>query len=823
MSRIGSWGGWAHWPLPVLLAALAAWLWPIGPGGKMPVGGDVTSFSIGLMAVLQRAIQGGRLPLWNDLWGFGFPGVAESQMGVFYPPHLMLYGLLPTETAYTGSLVVHTVWGALGVYWASRRFGVSTIGAALGAFAWTTCGFFVIHLPHQWGYTTGAWMPWALGLAYPLAVGKANRRNLLALAAVLAIQTLPGHFQLAFTTQVGVLVLGLWGLVERLEGRRKGVQGMASVLLALAIAALLAAAQLGPTFRLASLADTRRDYEYLSGFAVAPLHLVSFVAPGLFHHSPLWRPLAWDPWHTSPEEHLGYLGLVPLFLALGAIRHGWRRDPAIRALTVLAVVALVLSLGPYAPGFRVLIRLPGFSFFRAPARWTLILCLALALLAGKGFDSLPTWPRPGRSLLRFLGAAIVAPTLVVIGVELAFASTDGPGWPPVVQALEWSMNQLPWSGDPSFREVLRHARRPQVNDDRVPAGLTREGFPMSSASDRNLAHQRFSIYWHEWRETALLLVLLVATLPLTRRRRLWPAALIAITALDLLMLGRHRPIDLAPIQPLTVQSAVLARFASEPRGSRTIDDLRNLPMIAGSAPVAAYRTLDLPSLESLARLASSRTDPDAPWSAAMRASGSAWQLIGPSPRNAPPPAEPSETIDDPELAAWLLGRPWFESMDHPPRVFHLRQGPPEPARAWFLPIEAAEGLNHDPSDLAGVLQVMDLARPIKVNSPVPERVNVSANVSRAGFIILSQLDYPEWRATLTGPDGPRTVPIRRVFGRPGGGAWQGVEIPAPGLWTLRLDFDGRDVRQGLMVSALAWTLAILVFAWPVRPQSGRMT
>jgi hypothetical protein len=77
----------------------------------MPVGGDVTQFSIGLMAVLARAVRAGRIPLWNDLWGHGFPAVAESQMGVFYPPHIVLYGLLPVEAAYTASLVLHTFWG----------------------------------------------------------------------------------------------------------------------------------------------------------------------------------------------------------------------------------------------------------------------------------------------------------------------------------------------------------------------------------------------------------------------------------------------------------------------------------------------------------------------------------------------------------------------------------------------------------------------------------------------------------------------------------------------------------------------------------------
>src|SRR5262249_2844092 len=145
--------------------------------------------------------------------------------------------------------------------------------------------------------------------------------------------------------------------------------------LALAAAFPLSAMQLWPTYRLARLADPR-NWEYLSLCAATPIHPISYVAPGLFHRSPYWRPLAWTPFHTSPEEHLDYVGLVPLFLALGAVVHGFRRDPAVRVLTALAVVATVLSLGPYLPGFGLWSRLPGFSFFRAPVRWGLASSLA---------------------------------------------------------------------------------------------------------------------------------------------------------------------------------------------------------------------------------------------------------------------------------------------------------------------------------------------------------------------------------------------------------------------------------------------------------------
>src|SRR5262245_20600726 len=114
-----------------MLAGLTVWLWPLGVGGRMPVGGDVTAFQIGLMAESQRAIRAFRVPRWNANCCYGLPGLAESQMGVYYPPHVILYGVLPLEAAYTASLVLHTFWAGLGTLWCARRMGASQSAAAL--------------------------------------------------------------------------------------------------------------------------------------------------------------------------------------------------------------------------------------------------------------------------------------------------------------------------------------------------------------------------------------------------------------------------------------------------------------------------------------------------------------------------------------------------------------------------------------------------------------------------------------------------------------------------------------------------------------------
>jgi hypothetical protein len=814
------------------------WLWPIGLGGRMPVGGDVTQFSLGLMVVLARSIRAGRLPIWNDLWGYGFPGLAESQMGVYYPPHWLLYGLLPLEVAYTVSLVGHTLWAGLGAFWAARKFGASPPGAALAGFSWAGCGFFVIHLPHQWGSTVGSWMPWAWGLAWVLANGRGMRRTPLLLALVLTLQVLPGHFQLAFCTEVGVVLLSLAAVAEPALRRQGSIRGVAGVGLALLAMAPLGAMQLIPTWRLARLA-ARRDYEYLSGFAATPVHLVSYVAPGLFHVSPLWRLLAWDPFRTSPEEHLAYIGLVPLFLALGVLIREVCRAPATRALGVLALATLLLSLGPWIPGFVHLIRLPGFSFFRSPARWGLSTQLALCILAGQGFDALRRWPRPGWALARFAVVSALAPALCIATIELALASTDRPGWPVLAHVFSALARRIPgpnplWPDPkaPDFDRWMEEARRLQNDPLWVRPALARQGMRTIPGYGLSFSKERRSIYRRELGGTAALLMALLAASALNRRRRILEAALIGLTAIDVCQVSRYRNFDLGPLRPLTAQSPVLALLAREPRGTRTLSPAKNLPMVAGAAALEAYRTLDLPILESLTGRASfpplyPRQNPGTV--AALRTTGTPLCIYDPlwsgALEHSRAPLElPGWTahrqVYDPALAGWLHGSDLVAQEGREAALFTVWRPMSRAARAWRVPLTQPglpAMLEPRQTELESVYGVLKSALPLDLRTETPEQLTLEVESDGPAAVIVSQLSDPQWQARWIDPGGrAQPAPVRPVFTGPSGYGWQAVNVPGPGRWTLRLEYVARDVQAGLIVSGVSF-LVLIGLAILLRP------
>ncbi len=104
-------------------------------------------------------------------------------------------------------------------------------------------------------------------------------------------------------------------------------------------------------------------------------------------------------------------------------------------------------------------------------------------------------------------------------------------------------------------------------------------------------------------------------------------------------------------------------------------------------------------------------------------------------------------------------------------------------------------MDWDPYEL---LNLMRDATPLPWRSAVPERVETEAQTTGPGFVVLSQLDDPEWRATLRGPDGEHRVPIPRLFAYGGTehGGWQGIRIPARDTGR-----SGSNIRAGRRIAA----------------------
>jgi len=295
-----------------------------------------------------------------------------------------------------------------------------------------------------------------------------------------------------------------------------------------------------------------------------------------------------------------------------------------------------------------------------------------------------------------------------------------------------------------------------------------------------------------------------------------------------MILSRHRLVAIGPLRPLVSQSPVLARLAREPLGTRIIDSFHNLSMLVGLEPVAAYRTLDLPALEPLNRLARDPLGPE-PYRAevrqALRAAGVGVRVLDPREtaidrwltRSKGSKNQP-DLIDDPVLAGWLFGPDWSSEQGAWASRFRILHPEPDPHRAWFLPLTAVSRpamLENWTGDVEPLLGLFERAVPLREESGGAGLVDVVVDADAPGWVIITQLADPQWRARWQDGSGQGGLPaeILPAFRRNASeGGWQRVRVAGPGRWTLHLEYVATDVTRGLAISAASWLIWCFMIA-----------
>ena len=374
-----------------VLLTLVFWR-PLWTGGGL-VGSDIYAYFLPQKAYFADCLRSGTLPFWNNLVGHGYPQIAESQTGVFYPLHWGLYPLLSLNAAFSASILAHYVLAYLFTCLYARRIGLSYLGAGLAALVYTY-GWFPPRVCLEWSIIGGAWLPLVLWCTESFLETRFWRYAIL-LAAVLAMQMLAGHFVLAFVTQLtllGYVPLRLWmpagDLPEETNASRRAACGV--IALATCAAFFVAAVQLLPTWELKRISQRQSvTDEHDPGFGyIPPRYLTQIAIPWFWYpEEPLFNSAVTPGGSRTNrvEAHL-YFGLIPLALLLYAIWRQWKAvDRRLAVWMILGSAALIYTTGWLLP---VTKHLPGFSFFEGPGRFGVVTTLAAGLLAGAGFTEI---------------------------------------------------------------------------------------------------------------------------------------------------------------------------------------------------------------------------------------------------------------------------------------------------------------------------------------------------------------------------------------------------------------------------------------------------
>ena len=407
---------WREWLVALVIGCgLSLYVWRGFLAGGGLVGGDTYPYFFPQKQVLAESFARGEIPLWHNRTSLGYPLLAESQAGVFYPTNQVLYRVLDIHSAYHASILLH--YGAAFVFaWRfCRSQQLSACSSPLAAMVFVY-GWFPVRVSLEWSIIGGVWFPFCLWMTERF-LQKPNRRRLVCLALSLGIHLLAGHYTLAFITQLTCLAFAfLTSPRQRLANDSLGLRAespqtdfastlvlsrwraAAGVVAAIAMAVALAAVQLLPTYELRQLSQrdgTHAVFNPADGH-MPPMYLTQLVASWWYWHTPemaasresLKHPFLLSAGDTNPVEAHLYVGLIPLLLMMSLLSVPVRRF--VRATNwktwgVLSVAGILYAFGWFVPIFR---HLPGFGFFIGPGRYTIITTLGFAIIAGLGLDAL---------------------------------------------------------------------------------------------------------------------------------------------------------------------------------------------------------------------------------------------------------------------------------------------------------------------------------------------------------------------------------------------------------------------------------------------------
>jgi len=388
-------------------------------GGRVLYRRDINMVWLPQAEAFVRCLAAGSLPLWDPWAGFGRPLLADPRAEVLYPPTWLNLILLP-GTFYTVFCLGHLAFSGAGMFVWARRMQVSRPGALLAAAIWIGSGPF-LSLVSMWHHLAGAaWLPWLFVAADRALDGGA--RDTLVWGAVLAAQFIAGSPDL---TLLACPALAAYVLFRRPRWKAPGSPPDGSRLGRLAIAGAFALGLACPLWlptleRALGSARPGLAYGLRTTWSLHPATLGEIVLPLRWADLPLTPELQSQILESrEPWLHSLYLGIpAALFVLAGLLS----RRPRARFLGLLLGVAVLFALGRNGVGYDLVSWvLPPLRMLRFPVKAMLLAALAWSPLAGLGFDASrdPEFGRSGRFRLGVVLPAGVLLVSTLAGLTLA--------------------------------------------------------------------------------------------------------------------------------------------------------------------------------------------------------------------------------------------------------------------------------------------------------------------------------------------------------------------------------------------------------------------
>ncbi|MBI2303837.1 MAG: YfhO family protein [Chloroflexi bacterium] len=375
---------------------------------------------------IDEVASGRGIPLWDPYVFAGLPDYQYVSSFVAYPVYLVIY-FLPVVTAFNLMYIIPFFIAAASMYLYGQKQGFSPWGSLTAAIVFTFNGYFLVRLwaGHLEVINAFVYLP----LLFLLLQRVLERKDLVStflLGMSIGVVNLfgtPQYPAMMFLALGGYLIYWLYPILRPQE-YRSALKITLCLAGALVLGLGLAAIYILPSYE-SFLQNYRRGGNWTFAMAtynsLNPRDLLTLFFPDLFGHE-----LTGDYWGSAFTENIFYVGVLASLLALYAAVARWGRDRSVTFLTLLGAAAIVLSLGRYTPVYGLVYQwLPPFNMVRSPPRFLIVAVFSLSLLAGAGCDLVlqdsrrHIWKRARALAIGYLAlvAALLASPMIFAGAR----------------------------------------------------------------------------------------------------------------------------------------------------------------------------------------------------------------------------------------------------------------------------------------------------------------------------------------------------------------------------------------------------------------------
>lgn len=371
----------ARWLIPVLALFFinTIFFYEVIYGDYLLVERDLSVFFIPPKFFWLESIRNGEFPLWNPYNLFGVPFFASLQPAILYPINL-IFLILPFNSAFNWSIILHIFLGGVFVYFLLRDMDANEWASFIGALSFMLGGYLLSVHNLLSILISVVWTPLIM-LFFRRAVKDGSFKNVLLTGLFLSISFLGGNAEAVFGC---LIALSIMAVFSKNIGGSGTIKAFISLVIAIFIFFCISAVQLMPFLELSSYSIRSEGISFKEAtiWSLAPWDIISFFITDPYDYyqntERYWANQSWLK--TLYTGFLPFMLMAFYFLKGGKERLLW---------FVIIASSFFFALGGYNPLYYYIYSyVPFFNKTRYPVKFLYLAVIAISITAGLGMHML---------------------------------------------------------------------------------------------------------------------------------------------------------------------------------------------------------------------------------------------------------------------------------------------------------------------------------------------------------------------------------------------------------------------------------------------------